>query len=182
MDRTYDSNTASVVAAREWPAQQTDAVRLARGGKRELLLLLVQLCLAGVVLYSAIGKLVSGYAIVGIVLSNSGLLPDTWRSPLHTSMPYLELGWGVVLLTSTGKWRRRVLWASSVLITLMTAVLVTAGIRSGWGQGCGCAGMLTQADVAQTSIRNGILLLITLFGVFLAAGSKPLGASLKSPI
>lgn len=74
MDRTYDSNTASVVAAREWPAQQTDAVRLARGGKRELLLLLVQLCLAGVVLYSAIGKLVSGYAIVGIVLSTTPTL------------------------------------------------------------------------------------------------------------
>ena len=142
--------------------------------------LMARCALAGVVLYSSIGKLLSGYASVGTIVGQSGLFPAGWVPHLRDAIPYLEVAWGVALLCP--RWQRPILGASALIIAGFTAVLLAAGYRSGWGQACGCAGLLTRASVGQTVVRNAALLALAGVALVLPALAKRRRAVAVGPI
>ena len=105
-------------------------------------------------------------------------VPRGLRSPLLvTSLPYAELGLGVLLLV-TWSWLLAVVAAVATALFAAYTVLVVRVLRRGEAVDCGCFGALADDRVSGTTLaRNAVLVVLgALATAFGAAGSGVLPA------
>jgi putative oxidoreductase len=110
--------------------------------------------LGAVFIYAAYTKLRQSWLLFALSIDSYQLLPDWAVFALARTLPWLELGLGVLLIA--GVWLRYLsVLAAAILATFFT-VMVISYFR-GAGIDCGCFGVGEPLS-AKTLIRDGILL------------------------
>jgi putative oxidoreductase len=148
------------------------------------LLVMGRVALAAVFLFAAYSKLfqptphiATNAAFFALQVDSYRLLP-TWAVPLVArTLPWLELGLGVLLLV--GYPLRSVTVVTSALLLSFFSLMVRT-YAMGLEINCGCFGP-GETLGAKTLVRDGLLLALSLavtLGAFIAARSKPPVAAL----
>ena len=115
--------------------------------------LLLRLLLGAMFVYAAYTKLRQSWLLFALSIDSYQLLPEWGVLALARTLPWLELGLGVLLVT--GFWLRRVSIAATALLGGFFAVMVVSYVR-GAGIDCGCFGT-GEALSMKTLARDGAL-------------------------
>lgn len=129
-------------------------------------LLLVQVALAAVFLYSAVSKVLDVYTF-GLVLKSYDLLPEGIIKPLAITLPLVEFSLGVaILFQQTARFAGIGLGVLSFLFLLV--------MIAKWGTvlpyGCGCFGPTAATPVGIVDVGKDVLFLLGALFVVFAAG------------
>jgi uncharacterized membrane protein YphA (DoxX/SURF4 family) len=126
---------------------------------RRALLLAGRVGLGGVFLYAAYTKLRQPWTLLAVSIDSYRMLPEWAVLALARTLPWLELGIGILLVA--GYRLRPVTVAASALLALFFGVMSRAFFQ-GLGIDCGCFGV-GEALSARTLVRDGLLVLVSIF-------------------
>lgn len=130
------------------------------------MLLVLQLCLSGVLLIAATGKMLRPEEFLGALRLSH--LPAALVRPLGAGVPAVEYGLAFALLVGTTVTRRIALGATAVLFAIFTGWLVWVLMRRLHIR-CGCFG-IEDSEIGRHSIaRNSLLLAVAIGGFVLAS-------------
>jgi uncharacterized membrane protein YphA (DoxX/SURF4 family) len=115
--------------------------------------LLLRLLLGAMFVYAAYTKLRQSWLLFALSIDSYQLLPEWGVLALARTLPWLELGLGLLLVT--GFWLRRVSIAATALLGGFFTVMVVSYVR-GAGIDCGCFGA-GEALSMKTLARDGAL-------------------------
>jgi uncharacterized membrane protein YphA (DoxX/SURF4 family) len=114
----------------------------------------LRLVLGAVFIYAAYTKLRQSWLLFALSIDSYQLLPEWAVYGLARTLPWLELGLGVLLIA--GLWLRYLSIAAAGILGLFFTVMVVAYLRGG-GIDCGCFGVGEPLS-ARTLVRDGVLL------------------------
>ena len=117
-----------------------------------------RLVLGAVFLYAAYTKLRQPWLLFAMSIDAYKLLPEQGVLFLARTIPWLELGLGILLLAGFGL--RYAATFSSVLLLTFFAVMVRAYAK-GMGIDCGCFGV-GEALGPRTLVRDGLLVALSI--------------------
>lgn len=117
--------------------------------------LVLRLLLGAVFVYAAYTKLRQSWLLFALSIDSYQLLPEWGVLALARTLPWLELGLGLLLMT--GFWLRQVSIVATALLGGFFAVMVVSYAR-GAGIDCGCFGV-GEALSMKTLARDGALVL-----------------------
>jgi uncharacterized membrane protein YphA (DoxX/SURF4 family) len=117
-------------------------------------ILALRLMLAAVFLYAAWTKLKQPWLVFAMSIDTYQLLPEWAVLTLARTLPWVELGVGVLLLA--GVWIRYTSAAAAALLAVFFGIMLVS-YGKGMGIDCGCFG-LGEALTAKTLARDGALL------------------------
>ena len=115
---------------------------------------LLRLLLGAVFIYAAYTKLRQGWLLFALSIDSYQMLPEWAVFTVARTLPWLELGLGVVLIA--GMWLRYVSVVAAAILGLFFTVMLVQYFR-GAGIDCGCFGV-GEALSAKTLVRDGALL------------------------
>lgn len=130
----------------------------ARFNLRRVLVLLGRLALGAVFLYAAYTKLRQPAMLFALSIDSYRLLPEWAVIGVARTLPWLELGLGLLLVAGYGL--RYVAAAASGLLLLFFGVMLRSYFK-GLGIDCGCFG-IGEALGWRTLVRDGLLLAMSL--------------------
>lgn len=104
----------------------------------DALALAVRLLIGGILIASAVPKLLAPLRFQQIVLRYR-ILPSAWARPFSRALPWAEVGLAALLLT--GVLTEIVAWLTVALMGSFAFALLVAG-KAGAGEECGCMGSL----------------------------------------
>jgi putative oxidoreductase len=128
----------------------------------------LRLLLGAVFIYAAYTKLRQSWLLFALSIDSFQLLPEWAVYALARTLPWLELGLGVLLLA--GVWLRHLSTVAAAILALFFSVMVVSYFR-GAGIDCGCFGVGEPLS-AKTLARDGVLLVAALALVALARQSS----------
>src|SRR5689334_15157169 len=126
--------------------------------------LIGRIVLALVFVYAAYTKLKQPWLVFALSIDSYQLLPEWAVLTVARSLPWVELGIGILLLIGYGL-RYVALVATVILVVFFVAMLRAFG--KGLGIDCGCFGV-GEALSTKTLIRDGSLLAISILTTVLA--------------
>jgi uncharacterized membrane protein YphA (DoxX/SURF4 family) len=116
--------------------------------------LALRLLLGAVFVYAAYSKLRQSWLLFALSIDSYQLLPEWAVLTVARTLPWLELGLGLLLIS--GAWLRYMSIAAAAILALFFTVMVVSYGR-GAGIDCGCFGV-GEALSAKTLGRDGLLL------------------------
>jgi putative oxidoreductase len=116
--------------------------------------LALRLLLGGVFVYAAYTKLRQPWLLFALSIDSYQLLPEWAVLAIARTLPWLELGLGLLLIAGT--WLRYTAIAAAAILGLFFSVMIVSYSRGG-GIDCGCFGV-GEALSAKTLARDGLLL------------------------
>ena len=132
--------------------------------------------LGAVFVYAAYTKLRQSWLLFALSIDSYQLLPEWAVYAVAGTLPWLELGLGILLIA--GVWVRYLSVAAAGILALFFSVMVVSYFR-GAGIDCGCFGVGEPLSL-KTLARDGVLLAAAVALVSLAWGYKPLGPGAPS--
>ncbi|KEO83939.1 hypothetical protein EL26_07050 [Tumebacillus flagellatus] len=128
-------------------------------------MLLLQLVLGAVFLYSSVTKIVDVYSF-SLILKSYDLLPEALIKPLAIALPMAEFLLGAAIL-----FRPAARWAAAGIGLI--SLLFTGVMISKWGTvmpyGCGCFGPTEATPVGIVDVGKDVLLVLAALVVIIAS-------------
>ncbi len=128
-----------------------------RGAALRMLILLGRLALGGMFLYAAYTKLRQPWMLFAFSVNSYQLLPEWAVVAVARTVPWLELGLGLLLIAGYGL--RYAAAGASALLLLFFGVMLRSYFL-GLGIDCGCFGLGEKLGV-NTLVRDGFLVLLS---------------------
>lgn len=128
-----------------------------RGAALRMLTLLGRLALGGMFLYAAYSKLRQPWMLFAFSVNSYQLFPEWAVVAVARTVPWLELGLGLLLIAGYGL--RFVAAGASALLLLFFGVMLRSHFL-GLGIDCGCFGLGEKLGV-RTLVRDGFLVLLS---------------------
>jgi uncharacterized membrane protein YphA (DoxX/SURF4 family) len=116
--------------------------------------LALRLLLGAVFIYAAYTKLRQSWLLFALSIDSYGLLPEWAVLGVARTLPWFELGLGVMLIA--GAWLRYVSIVAAAILGVFFSIML-ASYTTGAGIDCGCFGV-GEALSAKTIARDGVLL------------------------
>jgi len=127
------------------------------GAALRMLILLGRLALGGMFLYAAYTKLRQPWMLFAFSVNSYQLLPEWAVVAVARTVPWLELGLGLLLIAGYGL--RYAAAGASALLLLFFGVMLRSYFL-GLGIDCGCFGLGEKLGVS-TLVRDGFLVLLS---------------------
>jgi uncharacterized membrane protein YphA (DoxX/SURF4 family) len=136
--------------------------------RARLITLALRVVLGAVFVYAAYTKLRQSWLLFALSIDSYQLLPEGAVFAVARTLPWLELGLGMLLIA--GMWLRYLSIVAAGILGLFFTVMVVSYFR-GAGIDCGCFGVGEPLSL-KTLLRDGVLLTAAIALVALA-GRKP---------
>jgi uncharacterized membrane protein YphA (DoxX/SURF4 family) len=121
------------------------------------LILFARLCLGGVLIVSAIGKLLESRGTREALASQVPFLPPAIGRPAALALPWIEGAVGVLLVLGLGLWPAALV--AGALMLLFT-VVVTRDVVQNRRTPCSCFGRFSSENVSEWSVIRDLFLLV----------------------
>lgn len=121
---------------------------------RRIALIALRVVLGAVFVYAAYTKLRQPWLVFALSIDSYQLLPEWAVLTIARTLPWCELGLGLLLFS--GLWLRYSAPAAASLLAVFFAVMIASYAR-GLGIDCGCFGVGEALSVT-TLVRDGVLL------------------------